>query len=84
MGRNIARFTIEKPTYGCMRTYATTHKVTMCQLALAAVAIALQHDAHDCDITIGAPYLNRHCEEDNHVVGLFLEPLLIRIKYPSY
>lgn len=54
----------------------------MHQLALAAVALALQHDNDTCDITIGAPYLNRNSEEDQEVVGLFLEPLPIRIRYP--
>jgi hypothetical protein len=40
------------------------------------------HHEETRDITIGAPYLNRNSEEDLNVVGLFLEPLPIRIRYP--
>jgi amino acid adenylation domain-containing protein len=71
-------------TYEQMKAFAAARKVTMHQLALAAVALALANDGEaECDITIGAPYLNRNSEDDQNVVGLFLEPLPIRIKYPT-
>lgn len=55
-------------------------KVTPHQLALASVAMALQLHRGDTDIVLGAPYLNRETE-DMETMGLFLEPLPIRIKY---
>jgi amino acid adenylation domain-containing protein len=70
--------------YARIRMHAAAQKITMHQMALAAVAVALQDDgAVDVDITIGAPYINRNSEEDQSVVGLFLEPLPIRIQYSS-
>lgn len=53
----------------------------MHQIALGAVAMALQHHKSECDITLGAPYLNRNIEDDQSIVGLFLEPLPIRIHF---
>lgn len=73
---------IPEKTYQAMHHFTRANRVTMHQLAMAAVALTLQHDAEACDITIGAPYLNRNSEEDLEVVGLFLEPLPIRIRYP--
>ncbi|KAH8160895.1 hypothetical protein CIB48_g7352 [Xylaria polymorpha] len=72
---------IPKSTHQAMNHFAAMEKVTMHQLTLASIALALQHKNNHCDITIGAPYLNRHSEEDLEVVGLFLEPLPIRIRY---
>jgi amino acid adenylation domain-containing protein len=69
--------------YQRMKGFADCQKITMHQLALAAVAMALQGDQDVCDIMLGAPYLNRHSEECQDVVGLFLEPLPIRIRYPT-
>ncbi|KAF2276642.1 acetyl-CoA synthetase-like protein [Westerdykella ornata] len=66
-------------THRLLRTFATRHQVTMHQVALGAVAMAFTHHAKICDITLGAPYLNRHSEEEQNVVGLFLEPLPVRI-----
>jgi amino acid adenylation domain-containing protein len=76
--------TISEPIYARMKAYAVAEKVTIHQMTLAAVALALRDDNEvDIDITIGAPYLNRNSEEDQTVVGLFLEPLPIRIQHPS-
>lgn len=65
-----------------LHRFVSAHAATIHQLALAAVALALQYDMESCDITLGAPYLGRDSEEDLDVVGLFLEPLPIRIRYP--
>lgn len=73
---------VRDETHLAMRNFCSAHKITMHQLVLAAVALALQFDSEDCDIVLGAPYLNRPSEEDMQVVGLFLEPLPIRIRYP--
>ncbi|KAI1824916.1 acetyl-CoA synthetase-like protein [Xylaria intraflava] len=76
-------YRIPKSTRQAMNHFAAKERVTMHQLTLASVALALQHQSKHCDVTIGAPYLNRHSEEDLGVVGLFLEPLPIRIRYES-
>ncbi|KAI0423637.1 BcNRPS1, nonribosomal peptide synthetase [Xylaria sp. FL1042] len=60
--------------------YTEEKAITLHQLALASVAMAMQLHRNDTDIVLGAPYLNRGAE-DMDTVGLFLEPLPIRIKY---
>lgn len=67
--------------YKDMVQFSTRQNVTSHQLALAAVAIALQHDRDDIDTVLGAPFMNRTSAEDLDTVGLFLEPLPIRIQY---
>ncbi|KAK6600093.1 nonribosomal peptide synthase [Botrytis cinerea] len=56
--------------------------LTLHQIALGAVALSLQHDQNDVDIVLGGPYFNRGAK-DLETVGLFLEPLPIRIRQPS-
>lgn len=73
---------IPASTYQEMTRYTAREGVTLQQLAIATVALALQYDTDVCDITIGAPYMNRQTTEDLNVVGLFLEPLPIRVRYP--
>lgn len=72
---------IANTTYQKMKEYAAAQKATMHQLSLAAVALALQTDEHDLDIVIGAPYLNRNSSAELEMIGLFLQPLPIRIQY---
>ncbi|KAK8905361.1 hypothetical protein QC760_006548 [Botrytis cinerea] len=63
-------------------TFTDEQKVTLHQIALGAVALSLQHDQNDVDIVLGGPYFNRGAK-DLETVGLFLEPLPIRIRQPS-
>lgn len=77
---------IPDPVHQSMIRFASLNKVTMHQLALAATAMVLHtiqngHPSEGLDITLGAPYLNRSSEQ-HKVIGLFLEPLPIRIQYP--
>lgn len=74
---------IPRSIYQDALRFSSHNKITMHQIGLAAVALALQ-PAHveTCDITLGAPYLNRDPKEDLEVLGLFVEPLPIRIRYP--
>lgn len=68
-----------------LRCFAAAENVTMHQIALSAVSIVLQLDEDPqkpCDITFGAPFLGRRRDEDMEVVGLFVQPLPIRIRYP--
>ncbi|ERF72004.1 hypothetical protein EPUS_09263 [Endocarpon pusillum Z07020] len=55
--------------------------VTLQQLILAAVAAAVSADDSDFDITLGMPFINRQSEADMHAVGLFLEPLPVRVAF---
>lgn len=66
-----------------MIQFTTKHSTTFHQLSLAAVALALRHTGTDNQLVVlGAPYLNRNVE-DFETVGLFLEPLPIRIEVPQ-
>ncbi|THC93004.1 hypothetical protein EYZ11_007513 [Aspergillus tanneri] len=62
--------------------FTETNRVTLHQLALGSVAMALQVNRDDSDIVLGGPYFNRG-QDDLETVGLFLEPIPIRIQYPS-
>ncbi|KAF1998231.1 BcNRPS1, nonribosomal peptide synthetase [Amniculicola lignicola CBS 123094] len=73
---------LPRTTHQSMKDLRSMYKLSMHQLALAAVGLALSSDNDPLDIVIGAPHLNRHSPEDQDVVGLFLEPLPIRIRYP--
>jgi amino acid adenylation domain-containing protein len=54
---------------------------TFQQLALAAVALAMTANDPDMDITLGTPFINRQSEADMRTVGLFLEPLPVRVAF---
>lgn len=69
--------------YNDMVEFSMRRNITLHQLALAAVTIALQNDRDNIDVVLGAPFMNRTSAEDLDTVGLFLEPLPIRIQYPS-
>ena len=62
-------------------SFSEARKITLHQLGLGAVALALQPEASETDIVLGGPYLNRQ-QEDLETVGLFLEPIPIRIRSP--
>ncbi|PLN76560.1 acetyl-CoA synthetase-like protein [Aspergillus taichungensis] len=62
--------------------FSKVTSTTLHQLALAAVALALQHTRNDTDIVLGGPYFNRG-PDDLETVGLFLEPIPIRIRFPG-
>jgi hypothetical protein len=64
-----------------MQKFAAERVLTLHQIALAAVALVLGHEQPAIDITMGAPYMNRATAEDWETVGLFLEPLPIRVQY---
>jgi gliotoxin/aspirochlorine biosynthesis peptide synthetase len=69
--------------YKRMIDFTATHKVTLHQMALATAALALQIETDDTDVMLGGPYLNRPTAEDLGTVGLFLEPLPIRVRHSS-
>ncbi|KAK2741485.1 NRPS [Myotisia sp. PD_48] len=71
---------LPKAVYQHVLAFTKSNTVTVHQIALASVAMALQASKPDIDVVLGAPYLNRG-REDMETVGLFLEPLPIRIKY---
>lgn len=66
-----------------MTKFVAISRLSLHQLTLAAVSLTLTYDAEKHDIIVGAPYLNRVSEEEMKTVGLFLQPLPIRIRYPD-
>lgn len=66
-----------------MSDFTNRNSITPHQLFLAAVALALQPDSDTVDVLLGAPHLNRPSVSDMETVGLFLEPLGVRIQSPS-
>ncbi|KAF2122844.1 hypothetical protein BDV96DRAFT_608694 [Lophiotrema nucula] len=76
-------YEIPRNIYASMQKVCGERQVTMHQLCLGAVALAFYHSSQICDMILGAPFLNRNSEEDHGVVGLFLEPLPIRVRFPD-
>lgn len=74
---------VASTVFHAMAAFTATSKVSLHQPNLAAVSLALTYSSREQDIVLGAPYLNRTSSDDLETVGLFLEPLPIRIKYPS-
>jgi len=68
--------------YHSMTEYTIKNKITYHQLSLAAIALAINYSEDKSDLILAAPYLNRSSKDDLETVGLFLEPLPIRIQYP--
>ncbi|KXX77992.1 Nonribosomal peptide synthetase 10 [Madurella mycetomatis] len=86
-------FKIQRPGFWeRMEHFAKERNMTLHQILLAATTLALHnlnsrwHGRRDADLdcVLGAPHMNR---ERNHVyedmVGLFLQPLPVRIRWPS-
>ncbi|KAJ5190091.1 hypothetical protein N7491_007866 [Penicillium cf. griseofulvum] len=56
-------------------------RLSLHQLALAAVALTMRAaETRPIDIVLGGPHLNRKTQEARETIGLFLEPLPIRIR----
>jgi len=68
-------------TYLRLVEFTEAQKFTFHQLSLAAVALALRIDSDDTDIVLGGPFFNRQSDDDLETIGLFLEPLPIRVRY---
>ncbi|KAE8322167.1 hypothetical protein BDV39DRAFT_210015 [Aspergillus sergii] len=54
--------------------------VTLHQIGLTVTALALHVASTKDSIVLGAPFINRSSIEDQDVVGLFLEPLPMRVR----
>ncbi|KAK8119947.1 nonribosomal peptide synthase GliP-like protein [Apiospora kogelbergensis] len=65
-----------------LRRYVRRKRMTPHQVALAAVSMALQYHAETFDIILGVPHLGRRSCLEQERVGLFLEPMPVRIRYP--
>jgi acyl carrier protein len=65
-----------------MAKFSAASKISLHQLSLAAVSLALTYTSEQQDVILGAPFLNRTSSDDLETVGLFLEPLPVRIQYP--
>ncbi|KAI0517006.1 hypothetical protein F5B22DRAFT_142252 [Xylaria bambusicola] len=63
--------------------YASSKGLTPHHILLGAVALALSRNSDVLDIVLGAPYLGRLGRYEQKAVGLFLELLPIRIKFPN-
>jgi len=75
-------FWIEPQIWRQMQNVVQSQNLTHQQLVIAAAAVALSRPSNDSvDITLGLPFMNRGSEADLTTIGLFLEPLPVRIQY---
>ncbi|KAI8957376.1 acetyl-CoA synthetase-like protein [Daldinia sp. FL1419] len=76
-------FRFSKDTASSLQTVSRSLRITLHQIALAVVSLVLQANTSEKqDIFLGSPYLGRQ-EDDMRTVGLFLQPLPIRIRRQS-
>ncbi|KAI1660484.1 acetyl-CoA synthetase-like protein [Daldinia decipiens] len=76
-------FRLSKDTMTNLRTVSRSLRLTLHQIALAVVSLVLQADnPSKQDLFLGSPYLGRQ-EDDMRTIGLFLQPLPIRIRRRS-
>ena len=73
---------LPKPLAKQLLKYSVQNKITLHQMALGAVALALQTDSDATDMVLGGPYFNRGAD-DVETVGLFLEPIPIRVQHSN-
>lgn len=75
-------FVVDIPptVFAGMINLVTAQHLTLHQLALAAIALTMQVDRDHIDLVLGGPHFNRKTSKAQKTVGLFLEPLPIRIR----
>lgn len=75
-------FQLDNATSSKILEHASSASISLQQLALAAVALALADDpSAPLDVTLGVPFMNRESAEHAETVGLFLQPLPVRITH---
>ncbi|KAI1145460.1 hypothetical protein F4825DRAFT_474017 [Nemania diffusa] len=57
--------------------------LTLQQLAIATVALVFEADKEETDIVLGTPFSNRSTDAERETVGLFLQPLPVRVQHSS-
>lgn len=60
---------------------ARQDELSLQQLAIAAVGLALEAHRDETDIILGTPFINRSNDSEMETVGLFLEPLPVRVRH---
>jgi hypothetical protein len=76
-------YQLSKDTMHNLETISRSHRLTMHQIALGIVSLVLQADSSTKqDLILGSPYLGRQ-GDDMSTIGLFLQPLPIRIRRRS-
>jgi len=73
LSRELAKKIVRSPEEG--------YHLSLQQLAVAAVALVLEGDTEETDIVLGTPFTNRSTDTESDTVGLFLQPLPVRIQY---
>ena len=73
--RKLPRATCER-----IKSLLVLHGATFYQSLLTAVFATLMKDEAQCDLVVGSPYFNRSSENEISAIGLFVEPLPIRMK----
>ncbi|KAK7746479.1 putative NRPS-like protein biosynthetic cluster [Cytospora paraplurivora] len=78
---------LEPGFFAGAQSFARLHEVTTHQFFLAVVALATSQPTDDdgwLDTTIGATHLNREEPQYEDMVGLFIQPLPIRLRWSGY
>ncbi|KAI6263078.1 NRPS [Pyricularia oryzae] len=85
LGRSIV-YELDKATSRQILACRSSHFVSLQHLGMAAVVLGLVNQRpgepkDHVDVMLGVPYINRGSTEQMETVGLFLQPLPVRIKY---
>ncbi|KAI0542852.1 hypothetical protein GGR58DRAFT_519140 [Xylaria digitata] len=66
-----------------LRTSREADHLSLQQLAIATVALVIEAETEETDIVLGTPFTSRSTDAERETVGLFLEPLPVRVQYSS-
>jgi gliotoxin/aspirochlorine biosynthesis peptide synthetase len=68
-------------TYERLLALSSKFHISLQQIAMAAIALVISIDSSSVDVVLGSPFMNRVTDSDLRTVGLFLEPLPVRVTY---
>ncbi|KAI0549811.1 hypothetical protein F4679DRAFT_545657 [Xylaria curta] len=66
-----------------LQTSRGGNHLSLQQLAIATVALVMDVEKEETDIVLGTPFTNRTNDAERETVGLFLQPLPVRVQYSS-
>lgn len=74
---------LPKRTFEAMTRLAQSGNSTLHQVVLATSSLVLTCQNEKTDIVLGSPHFNRSSIEELSKIGLFVQPLPIRVQHPS-
>ncbi|KAK2023925.1 acetyl-CoA synthetase-like protein [Colletotrichum zoysiae] len=71
---------VSVPLWHCIQSRLKDSHLSLQQLLVAAVGVAVSAEDDFVDVVLGVPFLGRRTEQDMKAVGLYLEPMPVRVR----